>query len=152
MYLPREMKELFTGNRSVTSKLIPLSFHSFWTTVTSTDTGLNWTLGENCLKISVIFTLRSSIDVYLRHATSPAGINFLDLLNLIPMIMVKRKAETVKDKSVYLRSHFSQWTIQEHGDLSKVTVMFWYEVQFNKIVGQRNKSIKFTSRTSFSCT
>lgn len=99
-------------------------------------------LGDNYLKISEIFTLRSSIDAYLRHATSPAGINFLDLLNLIPMIRVKRKAETVKGKSIYLCSHFSQWTFQEHGELSKVIAMFWYEMQFNKILDQRKKSIK----------
>lgn len=92
--------------------------------VTSTDTGLNQILNGNYFKISEIFTLRSSIHVYLRHATSPAGINFLDLLNLIPIIMVKRKAETVKDNSIYLCSHFSQWTIQTHGESSKSLLCF----------------------------
>lgn len=52
--------------------------------------------------------------VYLRHATSPAGISFLDLLNLIPIIMVKRKAETVKNNSMHLLL-LSERTIQEYG-------------------------------------
>lgn len=105
--------------------------------VTSTDTVLNQMSNGNYLKIIEIFTLRSSIYVYLRHATSPAGINFLDLLNLIPIIMVKRKAETVKDNSIYLCSHFSQGIIQEHGELSKVIAMFCYELQFSKTLDQR---------------
>lgn len=71
-------------------------------TVTSTDTSLNQMLSSNYLKISEIFTFRSSIYVYLRHATSPAGISFLDLLNLIPIITVKRKAETAKNNSIRL--------------------------------------------------
>lgn len=124
MYPPSETKKLFTGNRTVTSKLISLKPYSCWMIVTSTDTGLNQMSNGNYLKISEIFTLTSSIYVYLRHATSPAGINFLDLLNLIPIIMVKRKAETVKDNSTYLCSHVSQWTIQEHGELSKVIAIF----------------------------
>lgn len=114
------MKKLFTGNRIVTSKLISLKSYSCWMVIPSTDTGLNHMLHGNYLKISEIFTSRSLIYVYLRHATRPAGINFLDLLNLIPIIMVKRKDETVKDNSIYLCSQFSQWTIQEHGELSKV--------------------------------
>lgn len=108
--------------------------------VTSTDTGLNHMLNGNYF--SEIFILRSSIHVYLRHANSPAGINFLDLLNLIPIIMVKRKAETVKDNSIYLCSHFSQWTVQEHGELSKVIAMFCYELQFKKIIRSERGSIK----------
>jgi len=102
--------------------------------VTSTGTGLNQMSNGHCLKISEIFIY---IYVYLRHATSPAGINFLDLLNLIPITMVKRKAETVKDNSMYLCFHFSQGTIQEHGELSKVVAMFCYELQFNKALNHR---------------
>lgn len=105
--------------------------------VTSTDSGLNQILNGNYFKISEVFTLRSSIHVYLRHATSPAGINFLDLLNLIPIIMVKRKAETVKDNSIYLCSHFSQWIIQTHGESSKVIATFCYELQLKKKLDQR---------------
>lgn len=43
----------------------------------------------------------------LRHATSPAGINFLDLLNLIPIIIVKRKDEN-NDIFTFLESHVIQ--------------------------------------------
>lgn len=118
------MKKLATGNRTVTSQLVFLKLYSCWMTVTSTNTALSWVWNGNYLKTSEIFALRSTICIYLRHATSPAGINFLDLLNLIPIIIVKRKEETVKDNPIYLCSHFSQWTSQEHRKLSKVIAVF----------------------------
>lgn len=93
-------------------------------TVTSTNSVLKRVWNGNYLITSEIFALESTICIYLRHATSPAGINFLDLLNLIPIIMVKRKDETVKDNPIYLCSHFSQWTTQEHTELSKVIAVF----------------------------
>lgn len=112
----------------MTSKLISLELYSCWMMVTSTNTALNRVWNSNYLKTREIFTLRSAISIYLRHATIPAGINFLDLLNLIPIMMVKRKDETVKDNSIYLCSHFSQRTTQEHTDLSKVIAVFLQSV------------------------
>lgn len=126
LYLPSKMKKLLTGNRTVTSKLISLKLYSCWMTVTSTNSVLNRVWNGNYLITCEIFTVRSAICIYLRHATSPAGINFLDLLNLIPIIMVKRKDETVKDNPICLCSHFSQWTTQEHAELSKaISVFLW---------------------------